>query len=306
MSAHRSRCWGILIGAALVGLHLVGPTRAEELVATGTLQVGVIRSLFRDTPEPMIPVLMRPFRSLLETQTGLRGQMITVADVEHLGRQLMDGKAHLGVLHGVEYAWLRQRYPQIKPLVIVVNERRNLEAFLVVPRDSRVAGFADLKGKTVALARFSREHCHLFLERGCQQCGATPQHFFAKLTTPGDAEDALDHVVRGAVAATIVDGITLDYYERQKPGCFAKLKTAVQSEPFPAAVIVYRPDNLDDVSVQRVRDGLLRAAETTGGRQLLKMCRMTGFETVPDDYGQLLDQIIKAYPPPATTTVSGK
>jgi ABC-type phosphate/phosphonate transport system substrate-binding protein len=306
MIGHRIGCWGVLVVAALAGLNLVRATRAEEATEGGTLQVAVMHTLFRDTPEAMIPVLMRPFRSLLESQTGLRGRMVTVAGVEQLGRQLTDGKANLGVLHGVEYAWLREHYPQIKPLVIVVNERRNLEAFLVVPRGSPVAGFADLKGKTVALARFSREHCHLFLERGCQQCGAAPQHFFAKLTTPGDAEDALDSVARGAVAATVVDSVTLDYYQRQKPGCFAKLKTAAQSEPFPAAVIVYRPDGLDDGTVQRIRDGLLQATQTAGGRQLLKMCRMTGFETVPDDYGQLLDQIVKAYPPRVTTALSGK
>jgi ABC-type phosphate/phosphonate transport system substrate-binding protein len=296
---------GMVLAAAWLSLTLVVPAPAEESASPGTLQVGVMHSLFRDTPETMIPILMRPFRSLLETQTGLRGQMVTVPDIDRLGQQMAEGKVQLGVLHGVEYAWLRENYPQIKPLVIVVNERRNLEAFLMVPRDSEVVGFADLKGKTLALARFSREHCHLFVEHGCQQCGATPQHFFTRITTPGDAEDALDHVIRGVVAATVVDGITLDYYRRQKPGCFAKLKTAVRSGPFPAAVIVYRPGSLDEATAQRVRDGLLQAGQTAGGRQLLKMCRMTGFEQVPADYDQILDQIVKAYPP-QSRPVSGK
>jgi ABC-type phosphate/phosphonate transport system substrate-binding protein len=305
MNGHgKTRLGIVLVAGGLLSLAPVAAP-AEDLANPGTLQVGVMQSLFRDTPEVMIPVLMRPFRSLLETQTGMRGQMVTVAGIDQLGQQLMEGKTHLGVLHGVEYGWLREHYPQVKPLVIVVNERRHLEAFLIVPRDSEVAGFADLKGKTVALARFSREHCHLFLEHGCQQCGTAPPQFFAKITTPGDAEDALDHVVRGTVAATIVDGITLDYYRRQKPGCFAKLKTAVRSEQFPAAAIVYRPASLDEATSQRVRDGLLQAAQSAGGRQLLKMCRMTGFEPVPAEYGEMLDQIVKAYPP-RTGTVSGK
>src|SRR5437016_55153 len=84
-------------------------------------------------------------------------------------------------------------------------------------------------------ARRSREHCRLFLERGCRACGAEPQGFFAKVVTPANVEDALDDVIRGKVQVAVVDGVSLECYEQVKSGCFARLKVLTRSAIFPAA-----------------------------------------------------------------------
>ena len=36
--------------------------------------------------------------------------------------------------------------------------------------DASAAGLPDLKGKTLALPRCTREHCYLFLEQRCLEC----------------------------------------------------------------------------------------------------------------------------------------
>ena len=72
--------------------------------------------------------------------------------------------------------------------------------------------------QTFTLSRGSREHALLFLQRLCQGCGQDSKTFFAKVNSPGNAEDALDEVADGAVRATVVDGVTLECYKRRKPG----------------------------------------------------------------------------------------
>jgi len=174
-----------------------------------------------------------------------------------------------------------------------------LKALLVVRADNPAAGFAELQGKPFALPRFTREHSRLFMERRCLVTGQAAERFFAPISTPPDIEDALDNVVDGVVLGTVVDSIALENYQHRKPGRFAKLRTAAESEPFPAAVVAYHPGALDAATVKRFREGMIGANQTKRGQQLLTLCRMTGFENIPADYEQMLTDIAKTYPPPA-------
>jgi ABC-type phosphate/phosphonate transport system substrate-binding protein len=287
-----------VLALAVAGLIASGLTSGAEPAPSNTVQIGVVNSLFRDMPESMIKVVMTPLKSLMETQTGLSPQLLPGGDAEQLGKQLMDRKVQLGVFHGVEFAWARQKYPDLKPLMITVSQQRQFRAYLVVCCDNGATCFADLKNKTVALPRRSREHCHLFLERRCQACGQPAKTFLAKVTTPPDSEEALDNVVDGVAHAAVVDKLALDSYQERKPGRFTKLKIAQESEVFPAGVIAYRPGALDEATLERFRTGMLSANQTPRGKQLLTMCQIAGFERVPADYDQLLADILKAYPAP--------
>ena len=52
--------------------------------------------------------------------------------------------------------------------------------------------------------------------------------------------------------------------------------------------------------LQRLRDGMINASQTERGERMLNLCRSTRFAQVPKDYDQLLVDIAKAYPAPAT------
>jgi hypothetical protein len=62
--------------------------------------------------------------------------------------------------------------------------------------------------------------------------------------------------------------------------------------------VAYVPGVLPEALLTRFRDGMIAAKDTTRGRQLLELCRITRFETVPGGYEQMLAEIAKAYPPP--------
>jgi ABC-type phosphate/phosphonate transport system substrate-binding protein len=234
----------------------------------------------------------------MESQTGVSGQLVPSGDAESMGQELIAEKLHLGVFHGLEFAWARQKFPELQPLVIAVNQRPHLHALVLVRTDSPIKEFGDLKGKTLALPRQTREHCRHFVQRRSQDDGG-PQQFFARITTPANVEEALDDVVDQIVQATVVDGVSLECYQRRKPGRFAKLKIVQQSEVFPAAVVAYRPGALAEATLHRFRQGMLNANQTLLGRQLLTLWKLTGFQPVPADYEQILTEIVKAYPAPA-------
>jgi ABC-type phosphate/phosphonate transport system substrate-binding protein len=263
------------------------------------IRIGLIRSLFRDTSEPLMQVIMRPFKSLMETATGMSGQLVAGGDANTLAQRLKSGDCQLGIFHGFEFAWARLALPELKPLLIAVpRQQRHLRAHLVVRAEGAPKSVADLRGQVVALPYMSREHCRLFLERRCVPAGSGPAQFFSRIAIPRDATDAIDDVLAGSAAAAVIDDCDLESYCSQYPEYFAKVRVLLQSEAFPCAVIVYYPGKLSQTQLDRFREGMLSARDSRQGRQLMQLCRISSFEDVPDDFDKMLADIAKAYPPP--------
>lgn len=291
--------------ALILGLTLLlsAGGRAENTSQPGrpgSVCIGMISTLFRDTPPGLVHAMMQPFGAMMEAQTGVPGKLIPGGDAEALAGKLATDKVQLGVFHGIEFAWIRLKYPDFKPLVIAVNQQRQLHAYVVVHNDSPAAGLGDLKGKSFAVPKQTKEHCRVVVQYQCRSCGCEPGKFFAGLTNPANIEEAMDDVVDKVVEATIVDGVGLECYQRRKPGRFARLKTVHRSGPFPAAVVAYRPGTLDDATLEKFRTGLLKCNEGVLGKQLLNLWKLTAFEPVPANYEENLTAIVKTYPPLAS------
>lgn len=299
MFGHGTRVLGaVALLAGCFGIFLSFLKAADHSSHAGSVRIGLIASLFSDVPEPTVMAMMQPFGALMEAQTGVSGELVACGDADNLGQQLVEDKVQLGVFHGIEFAWARQKYPELRPLVIAVNQQRYLRAHLVVRADSKLGAVGDLQDKVLALPNQTREHCQLFLRRRCLECRKEPANFFGKITNPANVEDALDDVVDGVVQVCVVDNVALDCYKRRKPGRFGKLKIVQSSEQFPAAVIAFRTGALDEPTLTRFREGMMNAHRTTLGRQLMTLWKLTGFEHVPPDYDQTLTEIVKAYPAP--------
>jgi hypothetical protein len=104
------------------------------------------------------------------------------------------------------------------------------------------------------------------------------------------------------VQAAIADRAALEAYKRRKPGRFNQLREAVKSPPFPPPLVAFCDGALDEATLGRFRDGLLRASKTDRGQTTLTLFRLTGFDLVPSDFGNVLAETRKAYPPPSAQT----
>jgi ABC-type phosphate/phosphonate transport system substrate-binding protein len=291
------RTW-IFGGAAGLAACVAISFGAGPAPAPTPVRIGLVETLFRDVPQLLIPIGLRPMKELMVGQTGVNGDLIPCGNADSLARQLKSNEVQLALFHGPEFAWIHQNYPTLKPLVIIVNERPFLRAQLIVRADSKAAGAADLKGKAIDLAR-SQEHCRLFLERRLCPAGTEPGAYFSSVEVQWSAEDALDDVLNENVQAAVVDEVSLEAYRKSKPGCAAKLKMLQQSEVFPCAVIAYQPGDLGAATLDAFRDGLIAAKDSPKAKSLLRSNRITGFEAVPSDYEKMLQDSAKAYPPPA-------
>src|SRR5438445_9665848 len=115
-------CRVFVVGIILVvvpALRAAEPEKNAAPAATG-IRLGIVRSLFRDIPEPLIKVSMIPFQALMHQQTGFNCELIDPTEAYDLGKKLTDHQVEIAVFQGFEFAWVREKHPEMKPLVIAV------------------------------------------------------------------------------------------------------------------------------------------------------------------------------------------
>lgn len=290
-----------ILSVAVMLIATVGNVspRLSAADPTATLKIGMVQGMFRDVQPAMVQALSRPLRDILTRQTGLDGNVDICSDAFVLADRMTNKQLQLGVFHGFEFAWVTKQHPDLVPLLITVPAGRKVGACVVVHKDSECKTLADLKDENVIIPRGAKAHTLLYLDRertGLESSTAKP-----KTQKSQTSEDALDAVVIGDSAATLVDAAALSGYQTLQPGAFKQLRVLCESESFPPAVIAYRKGALDESTVAKVKESLNTAHQTVVGKPLMAMWNLRGFEDVPADYPQKLESIRKAYPAPKST-----
>jgi ABC-type phosphate/phosphonate transport system substrate-binding protein len=267
--------------------------------AASVLRVGMPRTFFHDVPPVLVKIATDPFATVIRNATGTTGELIVGTDALAVARDLGDRKLQLAVFHSFEYGWVREKFPELRPLMLAVNSQRSVSAYILVRRDSELVTFADLKGKDLSLPRRSREPTRQYVERRCISdgvCGS--KDFFGHIVSPPNVEVALDELCQGKVPAVAVDAIGLEFYKDLKPGCFKRLKVLAESGPFPPAVVVHWKGALDNKTLALLTDCLQNAHSTPLGAEMMKMWKITSFDPVPANYNAAVAACIKRYPCP--------
>lgn len=289
-----------IITLALVSVSTVTQSTSAESINAGennpaSMRIGLTGSLFRDLPDALLQVVMRPFRAVMEEQTGLSGTLVSVKDASLLAQQLQNNQVQLGVFHSHEFAWLKAKNPNLTPLMFAVNSKQPLESMIVIRQDCSISGVPELSGKSVLLPKSVRETTHLFANRRCTLLGK-PLRKYCEVKVVNDSDDALDQVVDRQADAAVVEKHQWEAFKEDKPGRSNQLKIVLSSEVFPPAVIAYIPGNLQKDAVERFRQGMLQAKNNRRAADLLQLVRITSFEPVPETYEATLANLLKDYP----------
>lgn len=285
-----------LLAAFVVTVGVTGLGSPAAAADPASVKVGMLQGMFRDIPPSMIQALSRPFRTILETQTGLSGDVELLADAPLMAKKLKDKKLDAGIFHGFEYAWVKAQYPDLVPIVVANPQGGVLQAAIVVHADSPAKKLADLEGDCLLITRGAKAHCLLYLEklraglpktaaRNAPKTGLTP-------------EEALNAVAAGEHAAVLVDVGSYNAYQKLQPGAAKQLKVLMQSDPFPQGVLLTRKGAMPDEMMKKLTDGLTGANKVAAYKPLMMMWNLQGFETPPKDYEAQLQKCLAEYPAP--------
>src|SRR4051812_13176279 len=113
-----------LIGALIVS----GFAISAEPAPSPVMKIGMLKSMFRDVPPALFNAMSVPFQNVVESQTGLKGQLVVVSTPEEMTKNLRDGDLQLGVYHGFEFAWMKLQDKELQPLMLVSSNPNLLKA----------------------------------------------------------------------------------------------------------------------------------------------------------------------------------
>ncbi len=296
----RRKLFAFTVG--LLSLGFVGPLASAQESADKPILLGMAKSFFNDLPDVFIKISTDPFAPVVKKTMALDARLSPGDNAAEMAQKLDNGQLQIGVFHGFEYAWAKQQYPDLQTILVVVNKHRDVRTFILVHQDNPAKNLAELRGKTLALALGTKEHCRMYLDRKCADNNQpNAAAFFGKIERSKSCEDALDQICRKNVDAAVIDTIWLEHYKDIKLPYFNRhMRILDQSEAFPSAVIACKKGALSAATLARFRDGLANIHNDRDGLDMMKMLNIHAFEAPPADFGQTIADFLKAYPAPAT------
>src|SRR5438128_564912 len=135
------------------------------------VRIGLVETMFRDIPENTVKTSIDQFREIMEKETGHTGESVTIKDYTDVADQLVKNKIQLAALHGFEFAWVRQKHQELRPLVVAINQKRYVQSSIMVQAGAAIRDFAGLKGQALAVPEATKEYNRFFLERLCRKAG---------------------------------------------------------------------------------------------------------------------------------------
>lgn len=262
------------------------------------LRIGIPRSMFQEIPPGLALFAGLPFKELIKSQTGLNGDVLNEADSFVVSRDLDSGKLKLGVFLGHEFAWAKQQYPGLEPLVCAVPRTKEVQALLLVRHDCKASNLAEMRGAKLVIATAMRDHPRMFLEG--RRAMEIKVGGFGSTEKVDTQHDAIHKVMENEADITAVDSAAWAYFEKLYPGPCQNLRVLARSDVFPPNVIAYKKGSLDDATIKAIRDGLSTTHENPKAKRMMSVIRLDRFDSPPKNYDEMLKACLKAYPKPLT------
>jgi ABC-type phosphate/phosphonate transport system substrate-binding protein len=257
------------------------------------LHVGMSWSLFPDVPPTHLKLVNQPVKDTLQYHTGYTTEVTNRSSALKVAKDIDDGKVQLGVFLGHEYAWAKQQYPDLEPLVLAVQSPGEVQAVFLVRENAKAKSLSEFKDARFARAHLLRDYANLYLEKSQAE---VLKGSFTKVEKTTNAHTAIHKVIDGEADITLVECAAWNYFQKLYPGRAQNVKVLQQSEVFPPTVIVYKKNGLTEVARTRIREGLLASEKTTRGQTMARMIEIERFEVVPNDFEQRLELVNQAYP----------
>jgi phosphonate transport system substrate-binding protein len=216
---------------------------------------------------------------------------------EHM---LEHGQAAIGAICGAVFVRLAaQAAPPVQLLAAPVMRAARYQgqpiyfSDLIVPADSHVQTFADLRGARLAYNEPNSYSGYQALRAHLAALGYS-RGFFSGIVAAGSHQAALRMIVAGAADAASIDSIVLERELQLFPELAAGLRTVATLGPSPIPPLV-AAQQLPPATTRALRAALLQMHEDSEGRRILHAGRMARFVAAEDaDYDHIRAQLVVA------------
>jgi ABC-type phosphate/phosphonate transport system substrate-binding protein len=222
----------------------------------------------------------------------------TAKELFEFGQAMDRGDFHLSIVWGLEYGWLRDRFPRLKPMAVTRHQTDSLRSQLMVHPDRDADDLAALKNSRLATYRRVPLMDRIYLATQVEKTGETVESYFREIREFDTAKEAIWAVRDHQFDCVIVNTMLYNRHIANRP--MLKMRAVVLSEPFPQAVLIGRPDRVDALRAglwRATQQSLERINESPEGRQGLEFWRQERFIVpAPAQFEPLVAERVAEYP----------
>lgn len=154
-------------------------------------------------------------------------------------------------------------------------------SYIIVHKDSAVAGLEDLRGKLFAFSDPLSNSGMLIPLHALARMGETPESFFKGHVFTYSHDNSIRSVAEEFVDGAAVDSLIWEYLAAGKSQWAAQTKIVHRSEPCAIPPVVVSP-NIDGELKEKLRSAFLDMHNDPQGRKILKKILVDRFATIDD------------------------
>jgi phosphonate transport system substrate-binding protein len=218
---------------------------------------------------------------------GRTPELIQRRSYKEISDLLEKGEVDVAFVCGRPYVLDHARFGLELLVAPLVYDTPVYYSYVIVPRDSPVQRFEELRGKRYAFSDPLSNSGHLVPAYRLAQLGETPERFFRRAIFTYSHSGSVEAVAVRFVDGASVDSYVYDYLAATNPRLTEKTRIIERSAPHGITPVVVRAD-LDRVLKARLRTVFLEMDRDPKGREILRQLMIMRFVSVPD---QLYDSI---------------
>jgi phosphonate transport system substrate-binding protein len=274
----RPAAWMLLLVGVVATLGAVTASAADE----PRLRIAITPVLVEHYLE-----VNRQLIAYVGEKLGQPTDLVQRRSYKEISDLLEKGEVDVAFVCGRPYVIDHERFGLELLAAPLVYDQPIYYSYVIVPRDSPVQRFEELRGKRYAFSDPLSNSGHLVPVYMLAQMGETPEHFFARSIFTYSHSANVEAVAVKFVDGASVDSYVYDYLAATNPRLTEKTRIIERSPSHGITPVVVRSDLAPAVKA-RVRKVLLDMDQDAKGREILRQLMIRRFVTVPD---QLFDSI---------------
>jgi len=225
-------------------------------------------------------VYYQRLKEYIEKKLGQPVQMVDRGNYTEMNRLMETGCVDMAFVCSGPYVEGKEKFGMELLAMPLVKGKPIYYSYIIVPADSPVRRFEDLRGKVFAFADPKSNSGKLVPTYMLSEMNETPETFFSSFKFTYGHDISIHAVADKLVDGAAVDSLIWEYIAMTTPELAAKTKIVAKSKPYGIPPVVVRP-GLDPKLKLRLKEMLIGASSDAAGREILRGMMIDRF--VPGD-----------------------
>lgn len=210
-----------------------------------------------------------------------RTEIVQRRSYKEISDLLERGEVDVAFVCGRPYVIDRERFGLELLAAPIVYDGPIYYSYVIVPHDSPVERFEDLRGRRYAFSDPLSNSGHLVPTYMLARMGETSERFFRRYIFTYSHSATVEAVAVKFVDGASVDSYVYDYLTATNPRLTERTKIVLRSPPFGITPVVIRA-GVEPALKAQIRSLFLRMHRERRGQDILRHMMIKRFETIPD------------------------